>query len=53
MEDAVVFLTCKKFISVNFSIASYEQDTQVSFPEKPQSKIKSFKKLKLGYLIVT
>ena len=53
MEDTVVFLTCKKFISVNFSIPSYEQDTQVSFPEKPQSKINSFKKLKLEYLIVT
>ena len=47
VEEIVVFLTRKIFISASSSVASYKQgmrNAQVTFAEKPQMKINSFEK---------
>ncbi len=48
VEDAVVFLPLKVFISKSFSIVSYQQEMHKA--KKLQTKINSFKKQKHRYL---
>ena len=43
LEDYVVFLARKVFISVHFSVDSYKQEMRSSLAEKPQMKITSFR----------
>ena len=44
VEETVVFLTWKVFISLRFSIASFNKKCAIYFAKKPQMKINSLRK---------